>query len=85
MFIAYVDTSVGPKDYVSLHITFAGLGVAAAPEDETLEDVLAELKEQVGLERVKFDVSSIVKLMQTVRMRQEAQATPRRRFGHRSR
>jgi hypothetical protein len=52
--------------------TSAGLDVAAPPEDETLEDVLAELKEQVGLERVKFDVSSMVKLMQTVRMRQEA-------------
>ncbi|ONI67491.1 hypothetical protein BWI15_30690 [Kribbella sp. ALI-6-A] len=42
------------------------------PADESLEDVLAELEEQVGLERVKRDVQSMVKLMQTVRMRQEA-------------
>ncbi|TWD80920.1 parallel beta helix pectate lyase-like protein [Kribbella amoyensis] len=42
------------------------------PEDETLEDVLAELDEQVGLDKVKRDVQSMVKLMQAVRMRQEA-------------
>jgi hypothetical protein len=42
------------------------------PDDETLEDVLAELEQQVGLDRVKRDVQSMVKLMQTVRMRQEA-------------
>nr|WP_272954763.1 right-handed parallel beta-helix repeat-containing protein [Kribbella sandramycini] len=42
------------------------------PDDETLEDVLAELEEQVGLDRVKHDVQSMVKLMQTVRMREEA-------------
>lgn len=41
-------------------------------EGEVLEDVLAELEEQIGLERVKRDVSSLVKLMQTVRMRQDA-------------
>jgi hypothetical protein len=52
--------------------TAARLDVTGAPADETLEDVLAELEEQVGLERVKRDVSSMVKLMQTVRMRQEA-------------
>lgn len=48
------------------------LDIAEAPEEETLEDVLAELGEQIGLERMKRDVSSMVKLMQTVRMRQEA-------------
>ncbi|WP_405063545.1 right-handed parallel beta-helix repeat-containing protein [Kribbella sp. NBC_01505] len=42
------------------------------PDDETLEDVLAELEEQVGLEKVKSNVQSMVKLMQTVRMREEA-------------
>jgi len=42
------------------------------PEDESLEDVLAELEEQIGLDRVKRDVQSMVKLMQAVRMRQEA-------------
>jgi hypothetical protein len=48
------------------------LGESMPPEDELLEDVLAELEEQVGLDRVKRDVQSMVKLMQTVRMRQEA-------------
>jgi hypothetical protein len=48
------------------------LDAAAPPEDERLEDVLAELAEQVGLDRVKRDVSSLVKLMQTVRRRQDA-------------
>jgi hypothetical protein len=48
------------------------LDAAAPPEDERLDDVLAELAEQVGLDRVKRDVSSLVKLMQTVRMRQDA-------------
>ena len=42
------------------------------PEDESLEDVLAELEEQIGLGRVKRDVQSMVNLMQAVRMRQEA-------------
>ncbi|GAB3107865.1 hypothetical protein GCM10027160_05080 [Streptomyces calidiresistens] len=42
------------------------------PEPETLEDLLAELDELVGLEGVKRDVGGMVKLMQTVRMRQDA-------------
>lgn len=42
------------------------------PEDEKLEDVLAELEQQIGLGRVKRDVQSMVNLMQAVRMRQEA-------------
>ncbi|MER5948622.1 right-handed parallel beta-helix repeat-containing protein [Streptomyces sp. NPDC001904] len=42
------------------------------PEPETLADLLAELDELVGLDGVKRDVSGMVKLMQTVRMRQEA-------------
>ncbi|HZX06018.1 AAA family ATPase, partial [Kribbella sp.] len=52
--------------------TVAGLDESMPPDDETLEDVLAELDEQVGLDRVKRDVQSMVKLMQAVRMRQEA-------------
>ncbi|MET9269881.1 right-handed parallel beta-helix repeat-containing protein [Kribbella sp. NPDC003557] len=52
--------------------TPATLDESMPPDDETLEDVLAELDEQVGLDRVKRDVQSMVKLMQTVRMRQEA-------------
>ncbi|MFD8568226.1 right-handed parallel beta-helix repeat-containing protein [Streptomyces sp. NPDC057694] len=42
------------------------------PEPETLADLLGELDELVGLDGVKRDVSGMVKLMQTVRMRQEA-------------
>ncbi|MFD3404961.1 right-handed parallel beta-helix repeat-containing protein [Kribbella sp. NPDC058693] len=48
------------------------LAESMPPDDETLEDVLEELEQQVGLDRVKRDVQSMVKLMQTVRMRQEA-------------
>lgn len=44
----------------------------AGTEPETLEDLLAELNELVGLDGVKRDVGGMVKLMQTVRMRQEA-------------
>ncbi|MGX9919772.1 right-handed parallel beta-helix repeat-containing protein [Streptomyces sp. NPDC002248] len=43
-----------------------------APEPESLEDLLAELDELVGLDGVKRDVNGMVKLMQTVRMREEA-------------
>ena len=35
--------------------------------DESLDDLLGELAELVGLDRVKRDVSTLVKLMQTVR------------------
>ncbi|WP_129841627.1 right-handed parallel beta-helix repeat-containing protein [Streptomyces sp. RFCAC02] len=43
-----------------------------APPEESLEDLLAELDELVGLDGVKENVGGMVKLMQTVRMRQEA-------------
>ncbi|MFI5914333.1 right-handed parallel beta-helix repeat-containing protein [Dactylosporangium sp. NPDC051541] len=43
-----------------------------APAEESLEDLLGELGVLVGLERVKRDVHTLVKLMQTVRLRQEA-------------
>ncbi|KUL46916.1 right-handed parallel beta-helix repeat-containing protein [Streptomyces regalis] len=42
-----------------------------APAEDTLEDLLAELDGLAGLERVKNDVSSLVKLMQTVRRRED--------------
>ncbi|MDH6581932.1 hypothetical protein M2161_001038 [Streptomyces sp. SAI-133] len=42
------------------------------PEPETLEDLLAELGELVGLDGVKRDVGGMVKLMQTVRLREQA-------------
>ncbi|GAB2896607.1 right-handed parallel beta-helix repeat-containing protein [Streptomyces mayteni] len=42
------------------------------PSQESLPELLAELDELVGLDGVKRDVSGLVKLMQTVRMRQEA-------------
>ena len=40
--------------------------------EESLADLLAELSQLVGLERVKHDVASLVKLMQMVRRREEA-------------
>jgi len=43
-----------------------------APRAESLDDLLAELASLVGLDRVKRDVGAQVKLMQTVRRRQEA-------------
>jgi nitrous oxidase accessory protein NosD/Holliday junction resolvasome RuvABC ATP-dependent DNA helicase subunit len=42
------------------------------PAEENLEDLLGELGELVGLDRVKRDVHTMVKLMQTVRLREEA-------------
>ncbi|MER5796027.1 right-handed parallel beta-helix repeat-containing protein [Streptomyces sp. NPDC001980] len=54
----------------------AARGEAAADVDdvteESLEDLLGELHALVGLDRVKRDVGSLVKLMQTVRRREEA-------------
>ena len=41
-------------------------------DGETLNDLLAELDELVGLDRVKQDVSTMVKVMQLVRRRSEA-------------
>ncbi|MFJ6217301.1 right-handed parallel beta-helix repeat-containing protein [Streptomyces sp. NPDC092296] len=55
--------------------TAAGPAVGAAPAEvpeERLADLLGELGELVGLERVKRDVGSLVKLMQTVRLREDA-------------
>jgi hypothetical protein len=43
---------------------------------ENLDDLLGELDILVGLDRVKHDVSSLVKLMRTVRRRQEAGLAP---------
>ncbi|WP_329222788.1 right-handed parallel beta-helix repeat-containing protein [Streptomyces sp. NBC_01485] len=53
--------------------TAAGTGAreTEAPSEDTLEDLLAELDGLAGLERVKHDVSSLVKLMRTVRRREE--------------
>ncbi|MCL6734805.1 right-handed parallel beta-helix repeat-containing protein [Streptomyces neyagawaensis] len=42
-----------------------------APAEDTLEDLLAELDGLAGLDKVKNDVSSLVKLMRTVRRREE--------------
>ncbi|MFB7290951.1 right-handed parallel beta-helix repeat-containing protein [Actinacidiphila glaucinigra] len=49
----------------------AGTDDPDVPE-ESLEDLLGELNALVGLYRVKHDVGSLVKLMQTVRRREEA-------------
>ena len=46
-------------------------GEPEVPE-EHLDDLLGELERLVGLDRVKHDVGSLVKLMQTVRRREEA-------------
>lgn len=46
--------------------------IAAPVEPESLADLLAELDLLVGLERVKQDVASLVKLMRMVRRREEA-------------
>ncbi|SFN26487.1 Right handed beta helix region [Streptomyces sp. cf124] len=58
----------------------AGAGTTAreteAPAEDTLEDLLAELQGLAGLERVKNDVSSLVKLMQMVRRREEMGLVP---------
>ncbi|WP_424643366.1 right-handed parallel beta-helix repeat-containing protein [Embleya sp. AB8] len=52
----------------------AGSLVPDRPEvvEESLPDLMAELGELVGLDRVKRDVASMAKLMQTVRLRVEA-------------
>jgi len=42
-----------------------------APAEDTLEDLLAELDRLAGLDKVKNDVSSLVKLMRTVRRRED--------------
>ncbi|MGW0822414.1 right-handed parallel beta-helix repeat-containing protein [Streptomyces sp. NPDC002845] len=58
----------------------AGTGTTAreteAPPEDTLDDLLAELQGLAGLDRVKHDVSSLVKLMQMVRRREEMGLAP---------
>ncbi|WP_399082466.1 right-handed parallel beta-helix repeat-containing protein [Streptomyces sp. BBFR2] len=53
----------------------AGAEVTEA-STESLEDLLAELRSLIGLERVKQDVETLVKLMQLVRRRTEAGLPP---------
>ncbi|MYV99418.1 right-handed parallel beta-helix repeat-containing protein, partial [Streptomyces sp. SID3343] len=60
-----------PMPAAPVSVDLAELG-EAPPPPETLEDLLAELAELVGLGGVKRDVGGMVKLMQTVRRRQEA-------------
>ncbi|MEX5636969.1 right-handed parallel beta-helix repeat-containing protein, partial [Parafrankia sp. FMc2] len=50
----------------------AAAGSAAIEPPPTLEELLADLAGLVGLDRVKADVGAQVKLMQTVRRRQQA-------------
>ncbi|MGW3650975.1 right-handed parallel beta-helix repeat-containing protein [Streptomyces sp. NPDC000878] len=58
----------------------AGSGTTAreteAPPEDTIEDLLAELDGLAGLDRVKQDVSSLVKLMRMVRRREEMGLAP---------
>ncbi|WP_221324784.1 right-handed parallel beta-helix repeat-containing protein [Actinoplanes sp. L3-i22] len=49
-----------------------GTSTDAPPEKEELPELLAELNALVGLDRVKQDVGAQIKLMQTVRRRQDA-------------
>jgi nitrous oxidase accessory protein NosD len=51
-------------------------GPAAQPPAETLDDLLDELHRLVGLDRVKQDVGTMVKLMRLVRRREEAGLPP---------
>ncbi|MEO3749623.1 right-handed parallel beta-helix repeat-containing protein [Streptomyces sp. B6B3] len=50
----------------------AEAGTAPEGETKSLPELLAELEELVGLDNVKRDVGGMVKLMQTVRLRQQA-------------
>jgi nitrous oxidase accessory protein NosD len=62
------DPSAPPSALAS-----AGAGeLAEEPPEETLEDLLAELNSLVGLAEVKRNVAALVKLMQTVRRREDA-------------
>ncbi|MCL9797989.1 AAA family ATPase, partial [Frankia sp. AgKG'84/4] len=58
-------------EYVTGVTTCCGYFRAICSE-ESLADLLGELSELIGLERVKQDVGAQVKLMRTVRRRQEA-------------
>ncbi|GAA4235077.1 right-handed parallel beta-helix repeat-containing protein [Actinomadura meridiana] len=54
-------------------LALAGAGdLAEEPPEETLEDLLDELNSLVGLAEVKRSVGALVKLMQTVRRREDA-------------
>jgi hypothetical protein len=64
-------TGAGGPDGDADHSPGPARETEADPE-QSLEDVLVELDGLVGLERVKQDVNSLVKLMQTVRRREEA-------------
>jgi hypothetical protein len=46
------------------------------PPEDTLPDLLAQLDELIGLDRAKQDVGTLVKLMQTVKRREEAGLAP---------
>ncbi|WP_432827244.1 right-handed parallel beta-helix repeat-containing protein [Dactylosporangium sp. CA-092794] len=81
-----VQTSLLPPDALSTAVPALGTATAggatsaavvAAPAERTAEqadlpDLLAELNALVGLNRVKQDVQAQIKLMQTVRRRQDA-------------
>ncbi|WBB62039.1 right-handed parallel beta-helix repeat-containing protein [Streptomyces sp. WMMC500] len=65
----------GPHGAVPASSGRPGEGQASVPPEPTpasLPELLAELDELVGLDNVKRDVGGMVKLMQTVRLRQQA-------------
>ncbi|MEU2246867.1 right-handed parallel beta-helix repeat-containing protein [Streptomyces sp. NPDC019224] len=60
----------------SVAVPVTGDGGATASGEEPLEELLGELRALVGLERVKQDVETMVKLMRLVRRRTEAGLPP---------
>ncbi|GAA1558616.1 right-handed parallel beta-helix repeat-containing protein [Dactylosporangium maewongense] len=78
----HVDTAADPMfEDCRIHDAVTALASPAsspavtavpAPDELSLDDLLGELAELVGLDRVKRDVGTLVKLMQTVRRREEA-------------
>ncbi|MFE7122125.1 right-handed parallel beta-helix repeat-containing protein, partial [Streptomyces sp. NPDC057654] len=71
-------SGAGPAMTAPQALPAGGAPTAAetAPAVESLADLLAELRALIGLDRVKQDVETLVKLMQLVRRRTEAGLPP---------
>jgi len=65
-------TTTGPSGPGGVVAATAGAPVTPSQPPESLDDLLADLEALIGLARVKQDVAAMVKLMQTVRRRQDA-------------
>ncbi|GIG59717.1 sporulation protein [Longispora fulva] len=73
----FLDAGTPAPAPLALTSAPSGTPAPAVPDihpepDESLDDLLGELAGLVGLDRVKHDVGALVKLMQTVRRREEA-------------